>query len=392
MFYLVQLISTILVYPEFPIDNELNEVEISDLNRSNKIIMQILNFNFTLMKSDNSPVYSFNGTDFTNIDNDDCYFTSFETSGSFYLCNGVSGTFTSKNGTAYKIEPLYTSEVGIAEITKEHELFTMDSLSGSYCGSKETDFDTNPFGIHKRNLDATTSLASRIVDTVLYLDFSFYQDRGANSVTDAQKFVNGANNLYLRNDFTTPLYLNITAIILLTSDLFILETDPNSVNKFLNLFYEYTVELSDKYPSISYISDPDISFLLSHRQTLPTSTVGLAYLGGACNKLKTYNVGLATRLDTRLDSWISLVIAHEIGHLLGASHDGNNNNCGKSGNIMSAIVESGNPIAVNQFSSCSKSYINKFITSEGSECLLAQSTASNQTCGNLFVDPGEEYL
>lgn len=375
----------LIVNPSF---TSFDQVQIADITSADSIQMQILDFNFTLNKAPSSPLYSFNGTDFSTEQQDDCFYTTSDAS-AFHICNGIHGTFVSENGTGYKISPVITNECQIADISSNHELTEQLIPQDSFCGVYNISFIT-PLKrrLEKRILNDASSTNPRVVDILLFIDYSFYADRGQNAPIDAQNFLNGANQIYAMNMFNEPISLNVTAMVMLTSDLLILNSN-NLMTDFLPLFYEYTQELATQNPTIHYLTNPDVSFMLSHKLTMPPTTVGLAYVGGACGSP---NSGIASRLGGELDSWVNLVVAHEIGHLLGASHDGTHNNCPNTGNIMAPFISSSNPIDINQFSTCSKSYLNAFISTIGHECLIQQSISTTQICGNGFVDPGEEFL
>ena len=375
MFY-IALIYGLIVYPTY----DLDQVGIAE---SDSVKISFLNFTFQLEKAQSSLVVSFDGNEIIEDSNDDCYYTS-ESVASFHLCNGVYGTFISDNGTFYKIEPI-ENEVGVSDSDSSHLLIQQDPFDSSFCGYDELDMPKMKI---KRVESADVSTASRVVDTIVYLDDTFTTDRGVNAIKDAQTYLNAAAAMYAKNTFAQSLTLNTTAIIVLRKGLLTL---PSSqlITDLLPLFYSFVTNLKTNFTSISYLQQPDISFLLSHKATLPSSTVGLAYVGGACKLYGNHNTGVATRLNNRQDSWISLIIAHEIGHLLGASHDGTGNTCASSGSVMGPYISDPNP-QITKFSSCSINYINNFMAIKGTECLVTQSNSTSPICGNGFLDSGEE--
>eukprot|EP00834_Sanchytrium_tribonematis_P003913 NODE_170_length_14437_cov_1.447273.p3 type:complete len:392 gc:universal NODE_170_length_14437_cov_1.447273:3844-2669(-) len=373
----------------FPYILGAQEVGIADISSQSEIQLSILDLNFTLTKTQSSPAFLFNGTSFEEATQENCYYIS-DTSDAFHLCDGVYGTFISPNGTAFKISPL-DIEVQLSDLSNGmalHELEISEALDANFCGFDHIEAKKN---LIKRALNPSISVDARIVGTMLYLDYSFYQERGKNAIIDAQNFFNGAASIYRKNVFEFDLSLNLTGIVVINSDLLIVNESPVAVTNLLPLFYNYVKELQTTFTKVSFLNTTDISFLLSHQLTEPSSTVGLAYLGGACGVAGVHNVGLATRLSNRLDTWVSLIIAHEIGHLLNSQHDGTNNQCMPIGNVMASVISDPNP-SITTFSSCSKSYINSFLKSVQSSCLLQTPQDAIQNCGNGFLDPGEEYL
>jgi cysteine-rich repeat protein len=97
------------------------------------------------------------------------------------------------------------------------------------------------------------------------------------------------------------------------------------------------------------------------------------------------------------------VLAHELGHILGASnHDGESNTCPSSGYVMEAVACAlGTCTPPNQWSSCSTLQINEYLRQlsySKSNCLYGKVDSTdanrdpqiNETCGNGVIDTGEE--
>ncbi|KAJ8884232.1 hypothetical protein PR048_016089 [Dryococelus australis] len=84
------------------------------------------------------------------------------------------------------------------------------------------------------------------------------------------------------------------------------------------------------------------------------------------------------------------VVAHEIGHNLGMRHDGPlaDNDCDPSSFIMSPTLGSGKIT----WSPCSRRYLEKFLQTPQSQCLVDQSSPTNQldhSAGGVL--PGERF-
>ncbi len=98
----------------------------------------------------------------------------------------------------------------------------------------------------------------------------------------------------------------------------------------------------------------NVPFLLSERsifhfvsgRDFDGSTAGLAWVGTLCG-----GGGYATGITSASDSnaTTAVIVAHEMGHNLGANHDGSGNSCEAGKNIMSPYVSS----SFTSFSSCS---------------------------------------
>ncbi|XP_043911487.1 A disintegrin and metalloproteinase with thrombospondin motifs 18 [Protopterus annectens] len=94
----------------------------------------------------------------------------------------------------------------------------------------------------------------------------------------------------------------------------------------------------------------------------PCDTLGFAPINGMCSKYRSCTINEDTGLG------LAFTIAHESGHNFGMIHDGEGNACKKSeGNIMSPTLAGNN--GVFSWSSCSRQYLNKFLSTAQAACL-----------------------
>nr|XP_001922446.3 A disintegrin and metalloproteinase with thrombospondin motifs 16 [Danio rerio] len=100
----------------------------------------------------------------------------------------------------------------------------------------------------------------------------------------------------------------------------------------------------------------------------PCDTLGFAPISGMCSKYRSCTINEDTGLG------LAFTIAHESGHNFGMVHDGEGNVCKKSvGNIMSPTLAGHNGLF--SWSSCSRQYLNRFLSSAQATCLSDEPSA-----------------
>ncbi|XP_036605930.1 A disintegrin and metalloproteinase with thrombospondin motifs 18 [Trichosurus vulpecula] len=115
----------------------------------------------------------------------------------------------------------------------------------------------------------------------------------------------------------------------------------------------------------------------------PCDTLGFAPISGMCSKYRSCTINEDTGLG------LAFTIAHESGHNFGMIHDGEGNPCRKAeGNIMSPTLTGNN--GVFSWSSCSRQYLTKFLSTAQASCLVDE---PKQTGQYKYPDtlPGQIY-
>ncbi|NP_001179747.2 disintegrin and metalloproteinase domain-containing protein 9 isoform X1 [Bos indicus] len=116
-------------------------------------------------------------------------------------------------------------------------------------------------------------------------------------------------------------------------------------------------------------------------------TAGMAFVGTVCSRSHAGGINVFGQIPVEK---FASIVAHELGHNLGMSHDdGRGCHCP----VKSCIMNSGASGSKN-FSSCSADDFEKLTLNKGGNCLLnipkGDEAYSAPSCGNKLVDPGEE--
>lgn len=97
---------------------------------------------------------------------------------------------------------------------------------------------------------------------------------------------------------------------------------------------------------------------------LDGASTGVAFPSSVCSPNA---IAIVTNFTQDTDV-LGLVLAHQLGHMFGAGHDGIDNDCAETGFVMSPFVDLFDP--ADAFSPCSIDEINAFIATDGA-CLAA---------------------
>ncbi|XP_045502025.1 A disintegrin and metalloproteinase with thrombospondin motifs adt-1-like [Colias croceus] len=125
-------------------------------------------------------------------------------------------------------------------------------------------------------------------------------------------------------------------------------------------------------------------YVVNKNGKVSSQVVGLAPVAGMCTVTSSCTVNEGRHFES------VYVVAHEIGHNLGMRHDGPlaDNGCDPSAYIMSPTLGSGKIT----WSQCSRSYLQKFLDTSQSRCLLDHGNSAGQLDHSAEgILPGERF-
>ena len=285
----------------------------------------------------------------------------------------------------------------------------VDIVQGHLQNDTIPSFDYPKTTIQHRNRRRTTKLYEvEILVVVDFSEYSFWRNRlsgNASTQLDIQAKSNLRQYYTLLIHSTDLFYQSVTgrgfAIRLLLARLQVSDkistswwteslkdssTSPPSIDgdAALKHFRNWVVDHEMQLPGFDHAM-LFTRYHLNDNQISPSKTVGLAYTGTICGRDKT------SLVQNNLDIYTSLTAAHELGHSLGANHDGEGNMCLKSdGYIMAASSPYYINNAVNsqfwKFSSCSLNYFDALIQSLNRKHENCMATRSAKYTTNIIDD------
>ena len=229
--------------------------------------------------------------------------------------NGLRGYVKSSEGWAF-IEPLAptgTQPLRIGASGFDHKVFTESDIPASFLGTCaeplkiENAEPGQPVSTERpvRQSGATTSSAElRIFEMAVDADAEFYAVYGDQSTAEIESILNMVDGIY-----EAELGLSIEIV---SANVWQAEPDPYTSTDSGTLLGEFRSYWNNNHSGINR----DAAHLFTGKE-LDGSTVGIAYVSVVCSTSVAY--GLSQ--DLQSDTLMPLLVAHEVGHNLGANHD-----------------------------------------------------------------------
>ncbi|EGV91764.1 A disintegrin and metalloproteinase with thrombospondin motifs 18 [Cricetulus griseus] len=221
------------------------------------------------------------------------------------------------------------------------------------------------------------------VETLVVADAKMVEKHGKGDVTTyILTVMNMVSSLF--KDGTIGSDINIVVVSLI-----LLEQDPGGLlinhhaDQSLNSFCQWQSALVGKNGKRHDHAILLTGFDICSWKNEPCDTLGFAPISGMCSKYRSCTINEDTGLG------LAFTIAHESGHNFGMVHDGEGNPCRKAeGNIMSPTLTGNN--GVFSWSSCSRQYLKKFLSTPQAGCLVDE---PKQTGQYKYPDklPGQIY-
>ncbi|CAG9762316.1 unnamed protein product [Ceutorhynchus assimilis] len=361
-----------------------------------------------------------NGSVLFKLRNEDlrCYFRGTHTALS--VCQGVNGIVHTDNENYYLIKPLpkrfhNTTHMPHLLIRKSHKdskyqdyyklrnkLNNFNKHSHIFRRKSNQKFKTKELFIQKKINSRTKretfpTSATVFVETAVFVDRDLFEHMKTNFPADTEReiirfvlaMINAVQLLYHDQSLGRPVNFVLKRLEIMKDDVAGLVRPPD-IDRFLSNFCNWQRTKNpagDREPlhwdHALILTGLDLYVRGKHGK-ISNQVVGLAPVAGMCTATSSCTVNEGRHFES------VYVVAHEIGHNLGMRHDGPlaDNDCDPSSYIMSPTLGSGKIT----WSTCSKRYLQKFLDTPQSRCLLDHGSSAGQLDhGAEGALPGERF-
>ncbi|KAM4749152.1 disintegrin and metalloproteinase domain-containing protein 9 [Rhinophrynus dorsalis] len=291
-------------------------------------------------------------------------------------CSGLRGLLHLEN-TSYGIDPLESSN------DFQHVIYRLEHVKRepAICGvsSAETDHETDP---HPPSMTQLLRRKRDILPQTRYVELFLVVDKERYDMLNRNETAVRAEMVQLSNYLDSMYKMLNIRIVLVGLEIW---TNGNKINidgtagEVLGRFVQWR-----ETQLVSLRRHDSAQFVLKRGFG---GTAGMAFVGTVCSRSHAGGINVFTHYNVQT---FASIVAHELGHNLGMSHD-DGRSCSCS--VGACIMNSGATGSKN-FSSCSEDDFEKLTLNKGGSCLLnvpkPDEAYSAPFCGNKLVDMGEE--
>nr|QIV64933.1 MDC-3b [Crotalus atrox] len=317
---------------------------------------------------------------------DHCYYhgrieNDADSTASISACNGLKGHFKLQ-GEMYLIEPLELPD-SEAHAVYKYENVEKEDEAPKMCGVTQTNWESDELIKKASQLVVTAEQQRylknfRYVELVIVADYRMVTKNNGDLDkirTKIYEIVNILNEIYI------PLNIRVALVgleIWSNGDLSNVTSAPNDTLKAFGDWRRRVLLRRKRHDNAQLLT----------AIVLNRPTIGIAYTNGMCDLKR--SVGIV-RDYKPINFVVAVIMAHELGHNLGMTHDENYCSCGGYSCIMSAVIGD-QPSKL--FSNCSKEDHRRYINNYNPQCILNEplrtDIVSPPVCGNELLEVGEE--
>ncbi|CAG9856832.1 unnamed protein product [Phyllotreta striolata] len=326
-----------------------------------------------------------------NESDKNCYFRS--DNAALSLCNGIRGILHIGDNEYFLIHPLpdrFHNGTAKPHLLIKKAYKHPSGTKEEHCShptlndTKETHYNNVTSERRRRKREvAFPEGAPAFVETAVFVDKDLFEHMKSNFPYDTERelirfvlaMINAVQLLYHDPSLGRPVNFVLKRLEILKEDVAGLVRPPD-IDRFLSNFcnWQRTKNPSGDTQPLHWdhaliLTGLDLYVRGKHGK-ISNQVVGLAPVAGMCTATSSCTVNEGRHFES------VYVVAHEIGHNLGMRHDGPlaENDCDPTTYIMSPTLGSGKIT----WSTCSKRYLQKFLDTPQSRCLLDHSSSAGK--------------